>query len=549
METKIKAYSYIRFSTPTQLKGDSLRRQLESSRKYATDRGWVLDESMQDLGLSAYHGIHKIKGALGRFLKLVENGKIERGSVLIVENLDRLSRQEVLAALNQFTSIIESNITIVTLQDGMEYSKESITDNWAQLIISITYMARAYDESKRKSQRISSSWISKRRKAIEGERKLTGKCPIWLKLLSDKKSFEIVKPAQEAIEIIFDLKLAGKGSEAIAKELNQSNLWKPNGRKNKLPSWRKSYINKILHNNRALLGEYQPCKLINGKRIKEGEIFLDYFPAIISVEKFNRVQAVINQNAIGFSGGRNDKMSNLFGGLAVCSECGYPMQFINKGYSSKGGQYLKCDKQIRKIEGGCVPKMIRYDIVEEHILMYCKGLNVADVIPNNNAVNSELSILREQLQSVIGDLANVKQQVGKTIDLILSASNKTLEAGYKTAASALTIKQEKLELEEKNIRININNLENATNNTMENLNSILELIDSMKKMEGQARVDLRLKLRAHLRTLITQITIDVEENIIRLIFPSRQSRRIHIYPEDPSLKIVDRTKPPILRNI
>jgi len=29
-----KAYSYIRFSTPEQLKGDSLRRQLESSRKY-----------------------------------------------------------------------------------------------------------------------------------------------------------------------------------------------------------------------------------------------------------------------------------------------------------------------------------------------------------------------------------------------------------------------------------------------------------------------------------------------------------------------------------
>jgi len=35
MSKKKKAYSYIRFSTPEQLKGDSLRRQLESSRKYA----------------------------------------------------------------------------------------------------------------------------------------------------------------------------------------------------------------------------------------------------------------------------------------------------------------------------------------------------------------------------------------------------------------------------------------------------------------------------------------------------------------------------------
>jgi len=33
------AYSYIRFSTPEQLKGDSLRRQLEKSQNYADEHG------------------------------------------------------------------------------------------------------------------------------------------------------------------------------------------------------------------------------------------------------------------------------------------------------------------------------------------------------------------------------------------------------------------------------------------------------------------------------------------------------------------------------
>jgi DNA invertase Pin-like site-specific DNA recombinase len=41
-----RAYSYIRFSTPEQSKGDSLRRQLEKSKKYAEENGLILDSSL-----------------------------------------------------------------------------------------------------------------------------------------------------------------------------------------------------------------------------------------------------------------------------------------------------------------------------------------------------------------------------------------------------------------------------------------------------------------------------------------------------------------------
>jgi len=51
-----KAYSYIRFSTPEQLKGDSLCRQLEASRAYAKQHGLVLDENLRDIGVSAFKG-------------------------------------------------------------------------------------------------------------------------------------------------------------------------------------------------------------------------------------------------------------------------------------------------------------------------------------------------------------------------------------------------------------------------------------------------------------------------------------------------------------
>jgi hypothetical protein len=47
-----KAYSYVRFSTPEQAKGDSHRRQTEKAAKYAAENGLELDTELRlaDLG-------------------------------------------------------------------------------------------------------------------------------------------------------------------------------------------------------------------------------------------------------------------------------------------------------------------------------------------------------------------------------------------------------------------------------------------------------------------------------------------------------------------
>ena len=86
-----KAYSYIRFSTPEQIKGDSLRRQTMLSEKYALEHNLDLDITLnlKDLGVSAYDRSNITKGALGVFLKLIQDGKIAPGSFLLIESLDR----------------------------------------------------------------------------------------------------------------------------------------------------------------------------------------------------------------------------------------------------------------------------------------------------------------------------------------------------------------------------------------------------------------------------------------------------------------------------
>lgn len=102
-------YSYIRMSTEQQRFGDSLRRQLEQSERFAFEHGVKVDTSfhLQDIGFSAYDGSNIEKGALGQFLKAVEEGKIEKGSYLGIESFDRLSRQKVRKALGIFLELLD----------------------------------------------------------------------------------------------------------------------------------------------------------------------------------------------------------------------------------------------------------------------------------------------------------------------------------------------------------------------------------------------------------------------------------------------------------
>ncbi|MBR0971873.1 recombinase family protein [Bradyrhizobium japonicum] len=57
-EALTKAYSYVRFSTPSQAAGASLQRQTDKAKKYALEHGLTLDTelNMMDLGVSAYRG-------------------------------------------------------------------------------------------------------------------------------------------------------------------------------------------------------------------------------------------------------------------------------------------------------------------------------------------------------------------------------------------------------------------------------------------------------------------------------------------------------------
>jgi hypothetical protein len=145
--TRPKGYSYVRMSTNIQLKGDSLRRQLDQSRDFAERNGieFVEGFTLHDIGVSAFKGANITGGALGTFLEAVNVGKIEPGSYLLVESLDRISRQDIMPSLTIFMDLVKAGINLVTLADNHVY-RAGKTD-MSDLMYSIMVMSRAHEES------------------------------------------------------------------------------------------------------------------------------------------------------------------------------------------------------------------------------------------------------------------------------------------------------------------------------------------------------------------------------------------------------------------
>ncbi len=159
------AYSYIRFSTPDQLEGDSQRRQLELSEKYCEKYGLKLNTSttIKDLGLSAFHGTHIKKGFLGHFLEAVKVGEVKRGSFLLIEDFDRLSRQEPLDAQDIVRQILKEDITIVTLTNEMVYSWERVNRDPGLIYTMTAAIILTHEESRKKQERLKAAWVNKRK--------------------------------------------------------------------------------------------------------------------------------------------------------------------------------------------------------------------------------------------------------------------------------------------------------------------------------------------------------------------------------------------------
>jgi len=368
MKLRAKVYSYLRFSDPKQAAGGSADRQREYATRWAAERGMALDDelSLFDEGLSAYHQRHVTRGALGTFLRAVEDGLVPSGSILIVESLDRLSRAEPVVAQAQLSQIVNAGITVVTASDNREYNREKLKAQPMDLVYSLLVMIRAHEESETKSKRVKAAirrqcqgWIAGTYRGLIRN----GHDPEWLDLVEGK-----FKPAPErvkALKLAIKMYREGHGHVVIARRLGEQGLCiTASG------NMAASHLYKIIR-SRTLLGEKN--LEIDGEEFRlEG-----YYPAVLKPEEFADLQHQVIPREKRMKGGDSAMPGVVTGiGIAVCGYCGGGMRALTSkarlkredGGFNRGHMRVICHGNVQSVPcpvlGSCSVAPIERAIIE-----------------------------------------------------------------------------------------------------------------------------------------------------------------------------------------
>lgn len=369
MPTAVKAYSYIRFSTPAQAKGDSHARQTDRATRYAAEHGLELDSdlTLTDLGVSGYRGKNVKQGAFGLFLKAIEEGRVAKGSYLLIENLDRLTRDEISEAMPVFLQIVNAGVVVVTLTNQEAYSKERLRKEPHAIYGVISELIRANQESFYKGQRVADAKERKRTRLAQGalrDRAYTRQTPGWIKWSEETRSYELIPERAAVIREVFSLADQGWGLDRIARELNRREVETWGEGKRKAAYWRGSYLRKIV-NSKAPIGLFTPSRTTRDEETRaRRDVALDpvpLFPAAVDAEVYWKVVRRFQTTA---PRGRNATLepASIVAGVAKCT-CGASMIRVSKGRSrGKLYVYLLCARAHEKAKG-CEHLPVRYDDV------------------------------------------------------------------------------------------------------------------------------------------------------------------------------------------
>ncbi|MPR11799.1 recombinase family protein [Microvirga tunisiensis] len=512
------AYSYERFSTRGQMKGDSTRRQKTGAEKFAQNHSYRLVKSYHDFGVSAYRGKNKLEGALADFLQAVNDGKVRKGSILIVESLDRISREKPRIALPWFLNLLNAGIKIGTVTDNKIYDPETVND--MDLMGSLFVMSRANEESERKAFRVRESWVGRREKRVNG-----AICPSWLYLDPKTGTYKTHDDRVNVVKEIFNLTMAGVGAYTISRMLNERKepLWdNAVGKKvEKRKGWHPTTVYNIL-TNRAVLGFRQYGAVDeDGKKVKVGEEFKGDYPPVIDEDVWLRAQVARKKSKAGAKG---KLLSNLLDDIAECNHCRERMRIktsqVSEGRPDAGRmyRYLVCSNADAK--RGCTGVgRWNYDEVEKAILDHVPEYKLHEIFARTDE-ESEIQNTGKEIGTVVFKLGELEKRQNRMVhELSLTDQDDPL-----------------LDVYRKNLREVVNEVRKAK----EQMEGLLELkadLESQQDYRGggeaaikQLRADLegstltddekyklRARLSAALRSFIDFVWFDGQEETFDVI--------------------------------
>lgn len=395
--TMRKCFLYSRVSSDAQISGDGLVRQEDKLKQYLLQNAERLNLSTIDYEILVDSGISGWKdsnmgdtAALGQLFMRVESDEID-DSVLIVESLDRFSRENPFRVAGYISKLAEHGIDIIDVENNLVIGP---SNPWSSTISSII-ANRAHEESTLKSKRIKAAWDSRRKKAKESGQYMIKNTPFWIDVLDDKY---VVNANASIVREIFDLYLQGYGSFTIAKKMNEV------GKIIRDKRWSTPKICALLRNPRCngdFISNSLERNYEKGTSSSTEHVIKGLYPKIVTDDEFTLVLNRLDGNHKNRRV-RNDRKVTILNGLLKCSICGEALTVRAAG----AYRYVGCLKTIEK--GGCYSKPIRYDALEKIVVNHIRNMDLGQVYESND---SQEVITKERVKTLMSHIEEYKNGI------------------------------------------------------------------------------------------------------------------------------------------
>ncbi|PKG80708.1 hypothetical protein CXF85_21560 [Colwellia sp. 75C3] len=326
-----KAYLYSRVSTVTQSEqGEGITRQIDNAKTFLKNYPeYIIANDVFTDAASGFSGANLEENAgLGSFIKAAERGDIPKGSLLVIESPDRLSRLGIKKGQRIFDRIMECGIDIALVRFGIILKHDDENDSTGSLIVAVgLYLGNL--ESQQKSERINFS-LQKKKVVAAGGEKYSGRSPAWLKLSKDRMNFELVPDNVEAVRLMFNLRATGSSFGQIEAELNKRKI-KPFT--SKALRWYEASISKILH-YRQVLGEQQFYKID-----KDADMILTTLAAVATMQR----EQLLEKQQIGIATAKAEgKYKGRVRSQKTIDKCIKALEYIDKDLSKEAAEKAAC---------------------------------------------------------------------------------------------------------------------------------------------------------------------------------------------------------------
>jgi len=487
-----KAYAYVRYSRAIQATGDSENRQLTALELFETTTGTKIVEIVYDKGKSAFRGDNARSGNFKEMLDRMQSGAIRRGDFLVVESIDRITRQRVLDGVELLQGILKKGINIYTTVDKKTYSYNDPSRDFENLLMISLIAKRSNEESETKSGRLLSAWKARKARAENGEVIIKKGKSIPYGLRVEDGKLVIHKEEQEEIKTLFELLLKFGINTAIAK-INETSLKK----------WNNGTLSKIIKHKTVIgcMATHRIEYTADGKSKKILTGFIEnYYPNLIEPSLFYKAVDVLkSRKQKNWSGRRTEQDFNIFKHCIFCEKCGGKMYYDHRGSRYKGKIYpfFKCDN-ARVQKHICTADNIRFEYVLGSLLESIKIINrVATEITRdfkgistqarylNPKINSLLKIDTESNNLILED--KQKQLISRRTKLD-NMNVKMVEADYNVPTKFIQeIAKTEKEIEALNKEILL--IHNTFTDDAVNINDTKTVIDLFCTDEGRAQLN------------------------------------------------------------